>query len=212
MTNFISIFPLEVVVYPGETLNLHIFEARYKELINESYKEKKYFGIPAVINNKVSEMGTLAEIIEMVKVYDDGRMDIVTRGVSIFRILEIIKTIPDKLYSGAIVNHPPNNITANKKMMQPVIASVKELHKLLKVDKKFNKPDSEIVSYDVAHHAGLMVEEEYELLELLREDQRLEYLKRHLQKVILLIASVENMKKKIKLNGHFRELKGFDFL
>ena len=46
---------------------------------------------------------------------------------------------------------------------------------------------------------------------LLREDQRLEYLRRHLQKIIPVVAGIESLKKKIQLNGHFKELKGFDF-
>ncbi len=56
MTNFIPIFPLSTIVYPGEELNLHIFEPRYKELIKECVAAKKTFGIPAVINNSISEM------------------------------------------------------------------------------------------------------------------------------------------------------------
>ncbi len=65
MTNFIPIFPLSTVVYPGEELHLHIFEPRYKQLIIESYNTNRPFGIPAVINNRISELGTLVEIIEM---------------------------------------------------------------------------------------------------------------------------------------------------
>lgn len=62
----------------------------------------------------------------------------------------------------------------------------------------------------MAHHAGLSLEEEYELLQLLHELQRQEYLKRHLKKVIPVIAEMESLKKRIKLNGHFKDLKGFD--
>ncbi len=210
MTNFIPIFPLEIVVYPGETLNLHIFEDRYKQLIRECITEKKAFGIPAVINKRMNEIGTLVEITRVVKEYEDGQMDVTTKGLSIFRILEVIKSIPDKLYSGAIVNHPSNVITVNSKMMLQVITSLRRLHKLLQVNKNFNKHEAELLSYDVAHDAGLNLEEEYELLSLLREDQRLEYLKRHLQKVLPVIAVMESLKSKIRMNGHFKELKGFD--
>ena len=69
MTNFIRIFPLAIVVYPGEELNLHIFEPRYKQLINECHESNKPFGIPSVIKNNVTELGTLVDIIEMSKVY-----------------------------------------------------------------------------------------------------------------------------------------------
>ena len=55
MTNFIPIFPLSIVVYPGESLNLHIFEERYKQLITECYAEKKSFGVPPVINSSVAD-------------------------------------------------------------------------------------------------------------------------------------------------------------
>ncbi len=64
--------------------------------------------------------------------------------------------------------------------------------------------------YEVAHHVGLSLEEEYELLNLLDERQRQEYLKRHLAKVIPMLAGMEQLKEKIKLNGHFKNLGGFD--
>ncbi len=210
MTNFIPIFPLSIVVFPGESLNLHIFEERYKQLITECYAEKKPFGIPAVIKEQVSEMGSMAEILEIVEVYEDGRMDIRVQGMSIFRVLEIIKYVPDKLYSGAIVNHLENEASARISIMRNVFALIQELHRLLKVNKDFKKTDALLLSYDVAHHAGLTLEEEYELLGLLREDHRLEYLKRHLQKILPVAAGIETLKDKIKLNGHFRELKGFN--
>jgi uncharacterized protein len=62
----------------------------------------------------------------------------------------------------------------------------------------------------MAHHAGLSLEEEYELLNLMQELQRLEYLKRHLQKILPVITGMEHLKEKILLNGHFKELKGFN--
>lgn len=212
MTNFIPVFPLGIVVYPGESLNLHIFEPRYKQLVNECHAEGKPFGIPTVIDNKLNEMGTLVEIVEMVKVYENGEMDIKTKGLKIFRVLEMIKTIPDKLFSGAIVNYPENIEGPGKpELMQKVVKAIRELHRLLNIEKDFRKPDEELASYDIAHHAGLSLEEEYELLNLLREEQRQEYLKRHLGKVLPVIAEMETLKEKVKLNGHFKNLSSFQF-
>lgn len=211
MTNFIPIFPLGIVVYPGENLNLHIFEPRYKQLISECKALNKPFGIPTVIENKVQDFGSLVEIIEISKVHDNGEMDIKTRGSRIFRILEVIKEIPDKLYSGAIVTYPDNYEQGNPDVMRKVMNSIRDLHKLLKVSKEFKKEDAELNSYDVAHHIGLSLEEEYELLGLMDERQRQEYLKRHLTKVIPMVAGMEQLKEKIKLNGHFKNLSGFDF-
>ncbi|MGN6493853.1 MAG: LON peptidase substrate-binding domain-containing protein [Agriterribacter sp.] len=206
MTNFIPIFPLSVVVYPGEAINLHIFEPRYKQLIHECFQEAKPFGIPSVINHKIEELGTLVTVTEIVKTYDNGEMDISTRGVSVFRILEIIKNIPDKLYSGAIVNYPDNDETGNQEMMKKLLGNLREMHRLLNISKSFKKADEELTAYDIAHHAGLSIEQEYELLGLTRELQRQEYLKRHLNKVIPILNETEALKEKIKLNGHFRNL------
>lgn len=210
MTNFIPIFPLNIVVYPGENLNLHIFEPRYKQLINECHTAKKPFGIPTVIGNKVQEFGSMVEIVELSKVYDSGEMDIKTKGVKVFRILEMIEEIPDKLYGGAIVNYPDNYEKGVPELMRKVMTSIRELHQLLKVDKDFKKKDEELTSYEVAHHIGLSIEEEYELLNLLDERQRQEYLKRHLVKSIPMVAGMEQLKEKIKLNGHFKNLGGVD--
>jgi Lon protease-like protein len=208
--NFIPIFPLSIVVYPGEELNLHIFEPRYKQLIAECKAANKPFGITPVINNEVTELGTLVDIIELTKVYDNGEMDIKTRGNKVFRVLEEIKEVPEKLYSGAIVSYPHNKEHGNRLLMQKVINAIRELHKLLKVSNKFKKPEDELVSYDVAHHAGLSLQEEYELLTLFNELQRQEYLKRHLTKVLPVVAEMELLKERIKLNGHFKNLSGLD--
>jgi uncharacterized protein len=210
MTNFIPIFPLGIVVYPGEQLNLHIFEPRYKQLIRECHQENKLFGIPAVIDNRMQDYGTLIKIKEITAVDENGEMDIKTEGDKVFRILEVIKEIPEKLFSGAIVNYPTNHITGSAEVMRRVVNSIRELHKLLDVDKDFTKTDHELNSYDVAHHVGLSLQEEYELLNLMHERQRQEYLKRHLTKVLPMVAEMEQLKEKVKLNGHFKNLSSFN--
>jgi Lon protease-like protein len=202
---------LGIVVYPGESLNLHIFEPRYKQLIEECHAGKKPFGIPAVIDNRLQDYGTLIQIREISKVYDSGEMDIKTEGERVFRILEVIKEIPDKLYSGAIVNYPETYEQGNPEIMRRVMNSIRELHRLLNVRKDFTKEDHSIKTFDVAHHIGLSLQEEYELLHLTDERQRQEYLRRHLTRVIPLVAEMESLKEKIKLNGHFKNLGGFNF-
>ncbi|GAA4301452.1 LON peptidase substrate-binding domain-containing protein [Compostibacter hankyongensis] len=209
MTNFIPIFPLEIVVYPTEHLNLHIFEPRYKQLIAECFAQQKPFGIPSVIGGTMKEFGTLVEILSIEKRYENGEMDIRTRGLKVFRVLETIRDVPDKLYSGAIVHYPRNIRQGNDELMQKILRSIRELHALLKVSRDFSTPEAELSSYDVAHHAGLQPEEEYEMLCLMQERQRQEYLRRHLGKAIPLLAEMENLKQRIQLNGHFRNLPGY---
>jgi Lon protease-like protein len=212
VTNFIPIFPLALVVYPGEELNLHIFEPRYKQLIGECLANGKPFGIPSVIQNKVAELGTLVQVASLEKAYDNGEMDIRTKGLEVFRLLELVPEIPDKLYGGAIVSYPENDKNGNPELMLKVVETIRELHRMLNVTKKFrDESDQPLISYDVAHHAGLSLEEEYELLGLMKEIHRQEYLRRHLQKVLPIVAEMEALKEKVKLNGHFRNLDAFPF-
>ncbi len=206
MTNFIPLFPLNIVVYPGEELNLHIFEPRYKQLISECFEEKKEFGIPTVLKNSVTEGGTTVHILSVEKVHGNGEMDIRTRGDKIFKILEHIKDIPNKLFSGAIVTYPENTEDGIEEKMPPILSLLRKFHKLLEVEKKYKKKDPLLNIYDIAHHAGLSLEQEYELLMLLQEAQRQEYLHQHLLKTIPTIVELQNLKKRIEMNGHFRKL------
>ena len=211
MTNFIPIFPLGLVVYPGENLNLHIFEPRYKQLVKDCQASGKPFGIPAVVKDKVQEMGTLVQIKEISKEYDDGKMDIKTQGDAVFKILEVVKELPDKLYSGAIVTYPADQPKRSPAKMKLILQGIRALHERLGVAKEFIKQDIELISFDVAHHAGLSIEDEYRLLELPQELQREEFLKRHLTKVLPIMEHMDLLKGKIKMNGHFKNLEGFKF-
>lgn len=207
MTNFIPIFPLNIIVYPGEPLNLHIFEPRYKQLIKECIDAKKPFGIPVVLDKKIQEYGAVIEIAELVKVYPDGEMDIKAKGAGIFRILEIIKQIPDKLYSGAIVNFPDNiTVPDDSKLGNLIMSEVKRLYALLNVEEKLPSTDEGILSYKIAHFIGLSLQQELELLQLLTETQRLEYIRKHLNNMVPMLQGLEEAKARIKLNGHFRNL------
>lgn len=207
MTNFIPIFPLDIVVYPGEPLNLHIFEPRYKQLIKDCTKDKKPFGIPSALNKKIEELGTLMEITEIVKEYENGEMDIKTKGISVFRILEVIKEIPDKLYGGAIVTYPQNTTTqGGSDLANLILSEVKRMYILLNVEGKFPTETNSMTSYEIAHFVGLTKQQEYELLGIFTEIQRLEYIRRHLNNIIPVVQELEKVKARIQMNGHFRNL------
>lgn len=212
MTNFIPIFPLSIVVFPGEQVNLHIFESRYKQLIKECFSDVKPFGIPPIIHSKIGELGTLVMVQELVKVYDSGEMDIRIKGAAVFRILELIRQVPDKLYSGAVVHYPETSETGSQLLMKKVLTSMREMHRLLKITREIRlPPDENIKAFDIAHHVGLSVEEEQELLGLTQEIQRQEYLKRHLHTTISVLKETETLKEKIKLNGHFKNPDSLEF-
>ncbi|MEI8279838.1 MAG: LON peptidase substrate-binding domain-containing protein [Bacteroidota bacterium] len=207
MTNFIPIFPLNIVVFPGEPLNLHIFEPRYKQLIKECVATGKKFGIPSIIEKTIEEYGTLMQITEVVKEYENGEIDVRTQGISVFRILQHIHEIPDKLYSGAIVSYPPNITDAgDSELSRRLLSEVKRLYTLLNLEEKFKLQVGKFVSYDIGHVVGLSKAQEYDLLGLFNELQRLEYLRRHMNKILPIVKELEQVKARIKMNGHFRDL------
>jgi len=212
MTNFIPVFPLNIVVYPGEKLNLHIFEPRYKELIIERLQDKKPFGIPSIVGEGHTEYGTLMEILSLEKTYDNGEMDIKTRGTDIFRILEVINEVPDKLYSGAIVTYPENRtVRDDSKIAALILDEVKRLYALLDLEDKFRLLQQEPLSYGIAHYVGFSLQQEYELLSIFTETQRLEYIRRHLNSVIPVVKELEKVKQRVQMNGHFRNMKLDEF-
>ncbi|GEM_PF-24253 len=210
MTNFIPIFPLQIVVFPGEALNLHIFEPRYKQLIKDCHQQKKPFGIPVVLGSKVGEFGSLIYITEIARFYDSGEMDIKTKGTDIFRILEIIEQIPDKLYAGAIVNYLKNEPSGHASIMKTLIEKMQNFHANLQIKKDFHKDDQDLTSYDIAHHSGLSIQQEYEFLQLVNERQRQEYLKRHFEAIHPTHKEIKDLREKIQMNGHFKNITGFD--
>jgi Lon protease-like protein len=89
LSSLLPIFPLELVLLPGVPLPLHIFEPRYKEMIAECLEQKKPFGIVRASSDGVADIGCTAEIISVTKKYDDGRMDILTRGVERFEVIQV---------------------------------------------------------------------------------------------------------------------------
>jgi uncharacterized protein len=211
MTNLIPIFPLGIVAFPTEIVNLHIFEPRYQQLINECYKQNIFFGIPVVIDGIMQEIGTLVQLKSIEQKYDDGEMDIKVLGLHTFKILEYIKQIPDKLYSCAIVSHDSSPTFPASNQLKQTVSDLKKLHTLLNVEKNYKKPDAEIISFDIAHHVGMSLQQEYELLCMPQELQRLVKVHKHIKEAITTLDEQAKMIARIQLNGHFRNLSLDDF-
>ena len=85
----IALFPLNVVLLPGTSLPLHIFEPRYRQMVNDCLEEKTEFGMLLAMPKGVARVGCTAEIVEVVKRYPDGRIDILTVGRAPFRVAEL---------------------------------------------------------------------------------------------------------------------------
>ena len=98
----IPIFPLDVVLFPGMTLPLHIFEPRYKLMIQRCIQEIREFGVILALAQGLAKAGTTAAIRSVVKTYPDGQMDILTEGRSRFEPVSVIEEQP---YLEATVNY-----------------------------------------------------------------------------------------------------------
>jgi len=86
----IPLFPLNVVLLPGATLPLHIFEPRYRQMVHRCVDEKCEFGVLLALPKGIVRVGCSAEVTEVIKRYNDGRMDILTVGRSPFRIVDLV--------------------------------------------------------------------------------------------------------------------------
>lgn len=206
MTDFLPLFPLKLVVYPGERLNLHIFEPRYKQLIRECDQNGTTFGIPAFIDNQVMDFGTEIRLTEVSKRYDNGELDIKTEGIGIFKIHEYYREAPRKLYSGADIERIYDDSKGNGHTYHRILMAIEELFQILKIEKEVPANDGHFVTYDMAHHVGFSLEQEYQFLCLPTELDRQQYMLTHLEQLIPIVKEMERLRKKASMNGHFKNV------
>lgn len=204
MQKFLPIFPLSLVAYPGEKINLHIFEPRYKQLINECSEHKKHFGIPVVNKNEILEYGTEMRLVEIVKTYPDGEMDICTEGMQVFRVLDVIKEVPDKLYSGAVISVVENISDHHTRTETQLKVLGTELFDLLEIRERVMQDNFDFKSFRVAHFVGLDLMGEFELLRHPRETTRQKIILEHIRKILPVVKQMAEVREKAKLNGQFR--------
>jgi len=210
MSTRLPFFPLNLVAFPTEKLNLHIFEPRYRQLIRECIDEKKTFGIPAYLNNKVKAIGTEMKVLELSNLYPDGRMDIKTEGIRAFRVLSFQNPIPDKLYSGGEIEFLDNEFESDWLTKTKTIELIDKLYEVLNIPPPFNYA-TEPLSFQVAHKIGFSLDQEYQLLEISDEIPRLEFIIEHLTNTIPVIEEVERTKHLVRLNGHFKNMNPLKF-
>jgi Lon protease-like protein len=211
MKNFLPFFPLNLVVYPGEKLNLHIFEPRYKQLITECYAQNTTFGIPCFINNKIEGYGTEMKLLSVNKIYEDGKMDIETQGLGIFKLLNFENPVKSKLYAGGEVLRTELVDDASERVTSQLVDCVKQLYSLLQLNLDLDFSVYQYLSFELAHKVGLSIEQEYQLLTIPSEKSRQELLITHLQNAIPMIQEMERTKERIRQNGHFKHLDPLNF-
>lgn len=201
----LPLFPLNIVAFPGERINLHIFEERYKELIGDCIDGEEgnnTFGIPTYFDERVRDFGTEMRIVDVVKKYPDGKMDIRLEGLNVFRIIEFYELMPFKKYSGAKVSFRNINLKPDLQLHEEMRILVEELFYEVGLHKEID----DFNSYSVAHYIGMSLEQEYDLLTTLTESERAKKIISHLKKAIPSVKQTRKIKDRIQMNGHFQKL------
>lgn len=201
----LPLFPLGLVLYPHERLPLHIFEERYKDLTAYCLENDAPFGIVLSEDGEFVEMGCTARIEEVVNRYEDGRLDIVVQGEDRFHIQQ--------------VHYQQSYITADVELQDeqdaaPVDLMLKERvitqhMKLLELAGRTVRPalyqDVDQLSFVLAQNAGLDTAQKQQILELNSETDRIQYLIDHFEELIPRIEQREDVRRRIRSNGHFKD-------
>ncbi len=200
----LPLFPLGIVLYPSESLPLHIFEERYKEMVGSCLKGDRRFGIIYVHEGKLADVGCIARIDRVMKEYEDGRMDILVTGESRFRLNEIYQE--HSFLTADVETLVEPKIVLNNDMKERAIT---QHMRLLELAGRTLRPSVyeqvDNVSFILAHNSGLTSDQKQELLELISEDERIAYLIRHFEALIPRIEQFEEVRRKVQSNGHIRD-------
>ena len=206
MDNLLPLFPLQLVVFPGEDLNLHVFEPRYRQLVKECEEQGITFGIPSYIEGMLMTVGTEVQLLSVEKRYPNGEVDIKTRGIGLFSIKEFYKTAPNKLYAAADFSRLPHDTAGDALTNTQILKLMKALFSLMNIKKNIPSDPNSFNTYELAHHVGFNLEQEYQFLCTTDEISRQEVMKMHLEKLLPIVEEMENLRKKAEMNGHFKNI------
>ncbi|MBX3163507.1 MAG: LON peptidase substrate-binding domain-containing protein [Bacteroidetes bacterium] len=157
----IPMFPLNIVLFPGETTKLYIFEERYKQLIEDCIDNNASFGIPFVENGKMKTFGCEVKVNRILKTYDNGNMDILVEATDVFRLLNFSNVLSPKLYGAGLVEYlnKTQKITLNNLQDATVNYFAGVQNKLIDYDTV-----SKLTVYNVAAALQLTYPEKYKLI------------------------------------------------
>jgi Lon protease-like protein len=209
MNKIIPIFPLITVIFPNSKFPLHIFEERYKKLINRILDEKSGFGVVPYVNNKVSEIGVFVEVKDITKRYSSGELDIIVTGTDRFfrKSLNIHE-------DGYYIAHVEKYTDVSSDVSQTLIDKLKlRFTDLLQkanyeLDESFwrNLESTQIKSFKIAEKSGLTIIQQQDLLLLQDENKRLNYLINHFDALENRLEGELSQQEIILGNGYLNEL------
>jgi len=195
----LPLFPLEIVVFPGAPLPLHIFEPRYKEMIGECLSQERPFGMVRAKENALSAIGCSARILTIIKKYEDGRMDIAAEGAQRF---EIIKVNQERTFLQAEVAFFDDEPSIVSKSAADTVVQLHEqlfavMGQTVEVDR-----DATYLSYRLAQDLPVDLDFKQTLLEMKSEAERVEILTEYYRATIPKVENSLRVRQRASGNGH----------
>ena len=196
------LFPLGLVLLPGESVPLHIFEERYKTMIGQCLDEEREFGIVWLGDEGLKEIGCRAEITEVLEQMPDGRMNILVRGAGPFRLLRRIDELDYPAGDVELVDDEPEDA-------DPEVASLAHERYADLVERVTDsRPEADdleaLGSYDMAATLEFALDAKQELLELRSERSRLKQLAEMFVHTVKRIEASERAAERAQGNGKVR--------
>jgi Lon protease-like protein len=198
----IPLFLLDVVLFPGTPLPLHIFEPRYKELIAECMAQNREFGVVRAVEQRLAEVGCTAEIVTVVKEYPDGRLDLVTEGRRRFELLAVNEERSFLQAEVLIIDDEPG--TPSQEDTARAIQLHSELLALAGARQDLAAADPAQLSFYLAASLPLDLDFKQKLLSLRTESERLSLLINYLETLIPNLHRAARAREKAGGNGHVR--------
>jgi Lon protease-like protein len=198
----IPLFPLDTVLLPGMKMPLHIFEPRYKIMIGLCLRGQLEFGIILAASKAIATLGCTAEILEKVKDYPDGRMDIVTEGRAVFRLIELID---EKEYYEGDVEYAEDEISsADPQPESRLIDTFDQCFALLYGRPRVHEEgaQSPISAYRMAGLLPMELEKRQALLEMRQESKRRDLVLRWMNEFLPKLMELQRVRKRAGGNGH----------
>ena len=183
----IPIFPLSLVIFPNSRYPLHIFEERYKILINKCLANNTGFGIVSKIGETISEVGVYVEVTNVTKIYESGELDIVVKGTWRFKRLELVMHPDGYFISDVNKLTDSDSDDVNYNLFFALKQRVQEMLRLanFSVNQGFwdALEKTSLKSFKIAEKSGLSILQQQELLTIPSENKRLSYLLEHFGKL-----------------------------
>jgi Lon protease-like protein len=195
----IGLFPLGIVLLPTERIPLHIFEARYRELIGECLEDDSDFGLLYADEDGVREIGTRARVTEVIDRLDDGRLNVLVEGGERFRVERLTR---GRSFLTAEIRPVVDEVAGPGEAAQRALESFRALVALAGAEAEELDEDVPELSYALAAHVELGVEAKQRLLELLSEEERLELVAELFDAVRTTLLAAHSLNERAKQNGN----------